>query len=303
MKLEYNSRCCQNKVSMLPSIRTVKCMMTLSTAVPVALLSLFPHQEPRFLIPLIVPLVYLHGMTVLPEIDDSLVEVPKNKINGVRNLKQSSCLFLKIWLFINSVLIIFYGFLHQGGVFQAASYLHQDLNANPSNVNYHIVTTYMYSLPESFLMQLPSNRVLTKGHKQYSVNRRVHLYEEGSKNLDNVSQKLVDILKNVDTSSGKDKVYLLISASLIEELEYFALKYKLILELEKTFFPHLSLEAFPNIFRYCIDALNFYRNNCDVVSVSQYFWITVNMCKLNLYKISQKDFDTGGTLISEKQLT
>lgn len=274
---------------MLPSIRTIKCMMTLSTAIPVALLSLFPHQEPRFLIPLIVPLVYLHGMTILPEADDSLVEVPKSKMSGLRNLKQSSYAFLKFWLFLNSLLIIFYGFLHQGGVFQATSYLQQHLKANPSNVNYHIVTTYMYSLPEAFLMQLPSNKVLTKGHKQYSVSRRVHLYEEGSKGLDNISQKLADILKNVNTISGKDNVYLLIGASLVEELEYFAVKHKLILELETTFFPHLSLEAFPNIFRYCIDALHFYQNNCDVVSVSQYFWIIVNMCKLNLYKITHQN--------------
>lgn len=277
--------------------------MTLSAVVPVALLSWFPHQEPRFLIPILMPLVYLHGMTILPEADHTLIEASKTQIHGGKKLNQPSFTLLKLWFFINTLLVIFYGFLHQGGVFQATSYLYKDLKTTPLSVKYHIVTTYMYSLPESFLMQLPSDRLLMDGNKRYNVDKRVHLYEEGSRDMNYISQKLANILKAVDKQSTKnEKVYLLIAGSLTEEFEYTAKKHKLRFKKDNTFFPHLSLEAFPNLSRYCIEPLNFfYDQSCNVMSVSNYIWYISNMFKLNLYKISQKEISTIRNVINENE--
>lgn len=232
-------------------------------------------------------------MTVLPEVDVSLIEAQRNKIHVEKKLKQPSYAILKVWLLINTLLIIFYGFLHQGGVFQATSYFHQKLNVNPLNVKYHIVTNYMYSLPESFLMQPASDKELFKGNKRYSVSRRVYLYEEGSESLYVVIEKLVDILKKVDAESTNknDKVYLLIPGSLSEEFEYLANKYKLTFQLENSVFPHLSLEAFPHLFKYCIESVKmFYGMDCNVVSFNNYIWYVFNMLKLNFYKISVEKF-------------
>lgn len=277
--------------------------MTLSALVPVVVLSLFPHQEPRFLIPILLPLVYLHGLRIVPESDHTLIEASENQVQSERKLQQPSHTLLKFWLFINTMLIIFYGFIHQGGVFQATSYLHQNLKSTPINVNYHIVTTYMYSLPESFLMQPPSNKVLTKGSKHYNVDRRIYLYEEGSKNMTYISQKLSDVLSNLkENRSEKSKVYLLIAGSLVEEFEYVARKHKLRFELEKTFVPHLSLEAFPNISKYCIEALRlFYDQDCNVLPFSKYIWYVFNLFKLNLYKISHK-VSTIRNVINENEI-
>lgn len=265
--------------------------MTLSTVVPVALLSLFPHQEPRFLIPVVLPLVYLHGMTILPEIEQTLVEKPKNQFYVDSKLKQPSYIFLKLWLSINMLFIIFYGFIHQGGVFQATLHLHRDLQVSPTNVNYHIVTTYMYSIPESFLMQVPSGKEISKGSKVFKTRRRVHLYEEGSKDVKYVSQKLLDILEEVDESNPKkNKIYLLIASSLAEEFEYSAKKAKLNYELEESLFPHLTVEAFPNLLRYCtVLSKSFHSQDCIVLPFGKFIWYVFNMFKLNVYNISKKN--------------
>lgn len=284
-----NFRSFHNKINLLPSIRTIKCLMTLSAVVPVLILSLFPHQEARFLIPLLLPLVYLHGMTVLPEADQSLTKAPRNKVHDEKKLNQPSYTILKVWLFINTLLIIFYGFLHQGGVFQATSYFHRKLQVNPLNVNYHIVTSYMYSLPESFFMQPSRDKVLSKGNKHYSVNQKVYLYEEGSNSVIVVIEKMADILKkvDVDSSNNKNQVYLLIPSSLSEEFEYLAKKYNLSFELENNVFPHLSLEAFPHLFKYCIESVKMlYGIDCDVLQFTDYIWYIFNMLQLNFYKIS-----------------
>ncbi len=61
------------------------------------LLSCAPHQEPRFLLPLIVPLVYLYGRDV---------------IGRSRSL-------LALWIVFNLACYIFFGWLHQGGLLQS----------------------------------------------------------------------------------------------------------------------------------------------------------------------------------------
>lgn len=298
-------RCCRSKINLLPSIRTIKCLMTLAAIVPVLLLSLFPHQEPRFLIPIVLPLIYLHGMTILPEPDHSLVEAPKNNIHGDKRLKQTSYTLVKFWMFINTLLIIFYGFIHQGGVFLATTYLYRDLHVTPINVNYHIVTTYMYSLPESFLMQLPNNKLFTKGNKLYKVERRIHLYEEGSKDMEYITQKLSNILKGVNEQNIKEtKVYLLIAGSLAENFEYSAMKHKINIKLEDSFFPHLSLEAFPNLSTNCIEFYkNFFNRNCNVVSINKYISDLFKAFKLNLYKISPERMNIFTRSLNKNTLT
>jgi hypothetical protein len=61
------------------------------------LLSCAPHQEPRFLLPLIVPLVYLYG---------------REAVGGSRSL-------LTLWIVFNLACYIFFGWLHQGGLIQS----------------------------------------------------------------------------------------------------------------------------------------------------------------------------------------
>lgn len=64
-----------------------------SVLFPLACLSLAPHQEPRFLLPLIVPLHVFAGAALL-----------------------STRLRVVLWVAFNAVLAVFFGLLHQGGV-------------------------------------------------------------------------------------------------------------------------------------------------------------------------------------------
>ncbi|XP_031330174.1 GPI mannosyltransferase 4 isoform X2 [Photinus pyralis] len=64
----------QCKYHHLPSVRSIRGLMTASILFPLALLSFVPHQEPRFLLPLILPLVYLYGPSIWPEQVDVVVK-------------------------------------------------------------------------------------------------------------------------------------------------------------------------------------------------------------------------------------
>lgn len=264
--------------------------MILAFIVPVALLSLFQHQEPRFLIPVIVPLVYLYGPTILPEADDVLVEVPKMQLVQPKT-KKPTYILLKVWFVINVLLTIFYGFVHQGGVYKATEYLSQDLNLTPLTTEYHIVTSHIYSIPQSFLLQRASNKLYKKGKSQYSVTRRVFLYEEGSRDINLILKKLQTITEaNNDRFEGnaeRFKVFLLISSSLEDRLKYLIKKQFLNFYLVETFYPHLSMEAFPDFGDYCLDiTAAFYERNCTVLSYEKYFSKFVSSVGLNLYEVA-----------------
>ncbi|CAG9814967.1 unnamed protein product [Phaedon cochleariae] len=288
---KYAYICFLKKFNLLPSVRSVKCLMTLSFLVPVILLSIFPHQEPRFLIPVLVPLVYLHATRVLPETDTSLVEAPKVHIKGeLKKTKPSNVLF-KLWLLINTLLVIFYGFLHQGGIYPATAYLSKELQSAPLKTEFHILTSHVYSLPESFFMQKSIGRLYSKGRIQYSVSRRVFLYEEGSKKVELILKKLQLILESRQKNlSKKGKVYFLISSSLDDKLENLSVGSKVRFYLVERFTPHISTEAFPDMTAYCLDLFqSFYGSHCTGLTLVEYLKWLYNSFGLSLYQAELKD--------------
>ena len=90
-------------------------------------LSCAPHQEPRFLLPSIVPLAFLHGRQVVGS-GDYGVAFPK------RALSSSG-----LWIMFNLILYIFFGWLHQGGL------LHSLLHLNDSKGHYTIKSAWLSS--------------------------------------------------------------------------------------------------------------------------------------------------------------
>ena len=95
-----------------------------------SVLSCAPHQEPRFLLPAIVPLVALYG-----------TNLTERRRRWLR----------KFWIQYNALLLIFFGLLHQSGVVRSLLASHEIASAHgsgggPSMFVYH--HTYM---PPSFL--------------------------------------------------------------------------------------------------------------------------------------------------------
>lgn len=97
------------------------------------LLSCAPHQEPRFLLPLIVPLLYLYG---------------REAVGGSRSL-------LTLWIVFNLACYIFFGWLHQGGLMQlllAIGDLSSIRNGGASRHNpIRVFINYKTYLPPTFL--------------------------------------------------------------------------------------------------------------------------------------------------------
>lgn len=94
---------------LLFSAHRVHAMMFLTILTSTILLSFIPHQEFRFLLPLIVPLVYIFGFIVYTT----------NKL-------------LALWIIINVVLVYFYGSIHQAGVSRASLDLDPILKSHTS---------------------------------------------------------------------------------------------------------------------------------------------------------------------------
>ncbi len=76
------------------------------------ILSCAPHQEPRFLLPSMVPLVFLYGRHIF---GTDALESDTNSDAIKRGSKQFH-LSLVVWIVFNLILYIFFGWLHQGGL-------------------------------------------------------------------------------------------------------------------------------------------------------------------------------------------
>lgn len=257
--------------------------MTASLIAPVLILSIFEHQEPRFLIPLIVPLVYLNAHDLFPDPHNTVVTTSKQitkPANSEKKLKQPKHLLFKIWLIANVILSLFYGFMHQGGVYKATSYLSNELNSKPINTNFHVVTSHIYSMPESLFLQKSSEKLYHNNKFKYKLNKRLFMHEEGSNNL-------LTVLKTLETLRSKSNktviVYFVFPNSLKIEIDYNLNKIGIKLEKCVSFFPHVSTEALPTINSF----VPFHLSNFSVTFVSSfvkdlYSALSIKICTVEL---------------------
>ena len=110
-------------------------MLLCSIVVSVALLSCIPHQEPRFIIPVLLPLIIifswcLTGSSVTP-------------------------LAMLSWLIWNILGCTVFGIMHQGGVYPCLAYLQQYLynarNLQTFGTAYHVTFYHTYMPPQHLL--------------------------------------------------------------------------------------------------------------------------------------------------------
>lgn len=94
------------------------------------ILSCAPHQEPRFLLPILVPICILHGSEIVRF-----------------RMKRTMIVF---WVVFNAVLALFFGGLHQGGIIPSILAMEDTHTSTPEAILFY--HTYM---PQSFLMTKP----------------------------------------------------------------------------------------------------------------------------------------------------
>lgn len=232
--------------------------MTASIFVPLGLLSLINHQEPRFLLPLTLPIIFLHGIKLQTGIRGPEL-VKCNKIVDYICSKLSfksvaGTTVLRYWYIINLIFTFFYGFIHQGGVFQVAREMSNSVLVQDSATHVHLVTSHIYNVPLSFFF-IPSTKTVhinKETGQKYHRNKRFFLYEYGGMNVDELYRKLKIILDynemKLTTKGQKYQLYLTIPTSLTEDLSLaFWRSNSTVMKHErvKVFYPHLSTEALP----------------------------------------------------------
>lgn len=194
------------------SWKSYNLVLTMCTCMPVILLSYFPHQEPRFVIP-VLPLMIL--MTV------KTISLGSHRV------------FLGIWFLFNFILTFFFGFLHQGGVTSCIQYIQNNIGSKcTKNDSHHqcfaqkdkFVFYHTYMPPRYlFLDKNVNNRIMDLQGQDWSSLKTY-------------------VPKNVGRhSSNEGRVYVIMPGSLIQEAKHINFD-------NVTRFPlHLSLENPPDL--------------------------------------------------------
>lgn len=242
---------------LLPNIYEVNTLMMANVIIPLFLLSIFPHQEPRFLLPLLLPIVF-----------------STSKYFSSHYMKDLKCL-LPIWCFSNIIGFIFYGYLHQAGVTPMISHLFQDIK-HASNT--YVIHSHTYSIPVGLLMVPKLNESLL-----YTNQRHIKVYDLGSSlDPDALYDTVMNISKHI-TCKEELAVYFALSGPLIKQFESVgnvsSLKYT-----KKIFFPHLSMESLSFYFTSMIDLLYHDNNMPYYISLTE----LRDIFSLVLYKMTIK---------------
>lgn len=230
--------------------------MTTSFIVPVALLSFFPHQEPRFIIPVILPLVFLYApkLNHVPGVD-TVSHIKKNNPTNYMPQKIFKLTKLQIiWYFFNVILCLFYGFVHQGGVFPLTSRISAELKAKPHLTHIHLYTSYTYPIPTALLHLRNTHKtyVSTSNHK-YRLTKDFFLYEQGSKNMtevyNSITQKLQECEEKFKFKRIPYRLYYTLPYSAIGEFIKYSQNNSLLFNYYTiwTYYPHISTEKLPSL--------------------------------------------------------
>ncbi|XP_053316737.1 GPI mannosyltransferase 4 [Spea bombifrons] len=180
--------------------------------VPLALLSLFRHQEPRFLIPLLLPLVLL---------------VPR--LNKTVNRKRVIVIF-------NIIGALFFGCVHQAGLIPSLLHIqqmvHSTANTSESLTHYTVLFTHTY-MPPKYILCL-------KKEQKY-----VNIIDLAGFPEDHLCQKIGEIRRDLSAKNPKLRSHFMIVfpgtiRGAVENCGFF-------FKDNIAFAPHLSMEDPPEI--------------------------------------------------------
>ena len=122
-----------NNKSPKSSMIDIKCHWTIFSGL--AVLSCAPHQEPRFILPCILPVVLLCGKSAL--------DVHSDRTRG------KATILMAPWIVFNIILYIFFGWIHQGGLVDTLLVHTSNTSNNQLMPSVHIF--YKTYMPPSFL--------------------------------------------------------------------------------------------------------------------------------------------------------
>ena len=211
-----------NKTSIVNNLGRLGCAsILLFIFLPVAIFSIFPHQEPRFLIPLLPPII----------------------IFTVISTKSLPRIFIIVFIIFNIALAILFGILHQGGLLPClfklqTAYNNDQINKHSdgdqinkhSNISYEFVFAHTYMPPKFPLLIHNSN---------------INILDlKGCDEATLVSSMLKKLNYFKDHNQENYRLFLITPATFYNDLpENTSLSYSLI----ESFCPHLSFEDLPRL--------------------------------------------------------
>ncbi|XP_061398694.1 GPI mannosyltransferase 4 [Musca vetustissima] len=243
----------------LPRAQSIVGLMSASIFVPLFFLSLINHQEPRFLIPLTFPIILLHGPKLVTGFCAHYpfrVENPWLRLCYDKFLctKASAVYVMKIWYFANIALTVFFGFMHQAGVFPMAQHFEQQMKLKAPDQHIHLITSHTYMFPLS-LVNIPSTQMVhlnTKTGQRYKKRKDFYLYEYGGLDMPQLISRIRLIISHCElkkeTKKLRYRLFLAIPSSLSDDLNLALVQNNatyLNYELKHVFYPHVSTEALP----------------------------------------------------------
>ncbi|XP_078266418.1 GPI alpha-1,2-mannosyltransferase 4-like [Rhinoraja longicauda] len=204
----------ENKLSsQFSSISHFDMYLFLVYLIPILFLSLFSHQESRYIVPLIVPLVILSA--------------PKCDIFQWK-------IIIVLFNILGSVL---FGCLHQGGLIPSLSYLEKILHSKNQMVQqneYDLIFYHTY-MPPRYLLNVKSNqefiRIIDLGGSDVHV-----LNSTVNGLLDNSYSKHIG-------KNQKKNIYIIAPGTVQNAIDSCGINWKTV----QSFFPHLTLEDPPDL--------------------------------------------------------
>ncbi|CAG5125015.1 unnamed protein product [Candidula unifasciata] len=149
--------------------------LSLMALVPILSLSMFPHQEPRFLIPVLPVFVVMGAKLVSATMPGKLS-------------------FFALWVVFNILMTLVYGYMHQAALIPALSIYQQKLSSSSQlSKSYHAIFYKTYPPPRHLLL-LQTN------------NTQASVYELAGAPLDTFLQTLRQVQTGCSTSKSKCQI-------------------------------------------------------------------------------------------------
>ena len=184
-----------SSITRKPKIYSMASMMLLSFIVPVLILSLAPHQEARFLLPTLPCLVLLHS--------------DKVSLHNLFKIKFAKHFLFLMWHTWNIFCVIFFGFLHQGGVTRAMISVHDYIQNQPQTFEMpvHVYFSHMYTPPTFLLMRHIDVVAATQEGRKFKVARSVYSHHiAGDTRIEQMNKLLYSRLTN-NTATNYNVTY------------------------------------------------------------------------------------------------
>jgi GPI mannosyltransferase 4 len=186
-------------------------------------LSAFPHQEPRFLIPLLLPICLMYAY----------------KVFG----KKSQRSYLFLWAFGNIFCGLFFGVLHQGGVVRALGDMQRQRLSDTENSLVVFWHTYM---PPTHLLLIPA-RTEESGTRGRCPGSFFEVHDFAGRPFEDVAQFARLVHDSHVLCEGKPplRITLVAPGSLHSDMTCTTCGFRV--ELVSSYWPHLSTEDLPRV--------------------------------------------------------